>query len=194
MSPEKSLSRYILVVLSVSVVLTALVIVAINAYVNNARLSSGSNSFIDSTLSSFSYNQGYKDGYNAARDRFNIMPLEIRAINGEIIDITNDSVTINAVNLNTDEFVDDISNLRKAIINEDTKIFARTALSEEDFDKQLSAWRSTGAMQGNPPPTGFTQTEIKLSDLKVGDTAVLTANQDIRLMETFTAESVVRVE
>ncbi len=193
MSPEKSLSRYILVVLSVSVVLTALIIVAINAYVNNVRLSSD-NGFIDSTLSSFSYNQGYKDGYNAARDRFNIMPLEVTAISGEIIDITGDSVTINAVNLNTDEFVDDISNLRKATISEDTNISARTALSEEDFDKAMTAWRASGASQGLPPPAGFTDKEAQFSDLQVGQNITITANQDIRLEETFTAVSVVVLE
>ncbi len=193
MSPEKSLSRYILVVLSVSVVLTALIIVAINAYVNNARLSSD-NGFIDSTLSSFSYNQGYKDGYNAARDKFHFAPVEVRAINGTIIEKTSNSVTINAINLDTDEFVDEVSNIRKAELNSETKFFSRTALSEEEFDKAMSTWRSSGAARGEPPPSGFIDKEISASDLQAGQTIVINADQDIRLMETFTAVSVVVLE
>lgn len=193
MSPEKSLSRYILVVLSVSVVLTALIIVAINAYVNNARLSSD-DGFIDSTLSSFSYNQGYKDGYNAARDKFHFAPVEIRTINGTIIETTSNSLTINAINLDTDEFVDGVSNIRKAELTAETKFFSRTALSEEEFDKAMSAWRSSGATRGESPPSGFTDKEISASDLQAGQNIVINADQDIRLMETFTALSVVVIE
>jgi hypothetical protein len=194
MSPEKSLSRYILVVLSISVVLTALVIVAMNAYVNNYRLSNDSDSFIDSTLSSFSYNQGYKDGYNAARDKFHFAPAEIRTISGKIIETTANSLTIDAINLDTDEFVDGVSNVRKVELTGTTKFFRRTALSEAEFDQAMSAWRSTGATKNEPLPSSFTDEEISVSDLQTDQNIVINSNQDIRLMETFTAESIVVVE
>ena len=193
MSPDKSLSRYILVVLSISVVLTALIIIALNAYVNNARLSSD-NGFIDSARSSFSYNQGYKDGYNTARDKFYFGPTEFNTIVGKIIEVTPNGLIINASNLDTDEFVDGVSNVRKVEITAETKIFRRTALSEAEFDRAMATWRASGMAKNDPIPSSFTDKEISISDLQADQTVVINANQNIRLLETFTAESIVVVE
>jgi len=191
METEKSLSRYILVGLSVSVVLTALVIVALNAYVTNRRLSGDGETFIGSALSSFSYNKGYKDGYEAARAKYSITPVEITQLNGTLIEIKDQKLTVQAENLDTDEFIDGVSNLRTVMISTSTKILSRTPISTEELDKRLAAWRRSGQQDTTPPPSAYDDEEIDFEDLNAGQMVAITAGEDIRLASSFTATEII---
>lgn len=192
MSPEKSLSRYILVILSVSVVFTALVIVALNAYVSNKKLSeSNGGSFINNALSSFSYDDGYRDGYKAARERFGVAPNQILSVNGVIQDLDLNNFMIIAENLDTDEFVDSVSDKRNVLINASTTILMRVPLSKNILDKKLNAWSNSADRDTTPPPTPYEEKSLTISDLKNGQKVTVVAYDDIRLAEAFDAQTII---
>ncbi len=192
MPPEKSLSRYILVILSVSVVFTALVIVALNAYVSNKKLSeSNGGSFLNNALSSFSYDDGYKDGYKAARERFSIAPPKILSVNGTIQDLDLNNFMIIAENLDTDEFVDSVSDKRNVLVNASTTIFMRSPLTQDEIDKKLSAWSKSSDRDITSPPQPFEEKALNFSDLKNGQVVTVVAYDDIRLSEAFDAQTII---
>ncbi len=174
-----------MVVLSVSVVLTALIIVALNAYVTNKRLADGSsNGFIDTAMSGLSYDEGYKAGYKAAREKFNIAPPEVQVMEGTVESLGSDSLQVKATNLDTDEFVDGISNIRTVMITTSTKIFTNEYLSEEDFDTEMNKWQNNPNL---PPPSPYIEKEIDSSELEEGARITVKANNNIRLESTFDA-------
>jgi hypothetical protein len=178
------------VVLSISVVLTALVIVALNAYVTNKQLAqNGNSSFIDKAFSTFSYDDGYRDGYSAAREKFGVLPSEITAITGNVMDMDQSFVTIKAINIDTDEFVDRVSDIRKGLITASTTIMLRKVLTGEELDAAMIAWRKNPA--DNPPPVPYTETKASLNDLSAGATVLITALEDIRLKESFYAQNII---
>ncbi|MDF1496942.1 MAG: hypothetical protein P1P90_02685 [Patescibacteria group bacterium] len=190
MSPEKSLSRYILVILSVSVVVTALVIVALNAYVSNKKLSESNNgTFLNNALSSFSYDDGYKDGYNAAREKFNIAPSELRAITGTVQSITPNSLKLEAINLDTDEFVDGVSNVRTALITSSTKVLHRSNLSGEELGSAMQKWQNNPG--DNPPPLPYTEKEVTVSEISEGSAVTVISKNDIRFSQSFDADQII---
>lgn len=186
MGTEKSLSRYILVVLSVSVVLTALIIVALNAYVTNKRLADGSgNGFLDTAMSGLSYEEGYKAGYNAAREKFSITPKQITSIVGQVSEIGTNEVIVKAQNLDTDEMVDGISDLRTVVISTSTELLVKRNLTDQEMANEMAKWNASSKQEA--PPLPFVLEKAELADLSSTSTVTVTAEEDIRYAETFTA-------
>jgi len=184
------LSRYILVVLSVSVVLTALVIVALNAYVTNRQLAqNGDSSFIDKAFSTFSYDDGYKDGYNAAREKFNLRSDGIMSAVGTVQKVEADSVTIKAINLDTDEFVDGVSDIRQVFLTASTTLSLRKTLTEDELNKAMAAWRN--APGNDPPPLPFSESKATINDIVVGSEIIVNVETNIRLEESFEASQII---
>jgi hypothetical protein len=183
MSPEKSLSRYILVVLSISVVLTALVIVALNAYVTNKKLADPSNeSFLNTAFSSFSYEDGYSDGYSVAREKFSLAPPNVSNISGKVTSKNDDSFQILGENLYTDEQVDGVSDKRKIVVTSDTIIKKITPLTPEEFDLAFNKSINSGT-----PPLPYTETEVSLMDIEEGTLVNIIANEDVTYAEVIEA-------
>lgn len=190
MGTEKSLSRYILVVLSVSVVVTAIIIVALNAYVSNKRLADDDGGFISGTTKSLSsYDDGYIDGYNDARDRFSNYPDIIKNINGQVTEIGSDYILITAENLDTNEFVDGVSDLRKVKISTTTSIVQQKALSDEETESRIRQWQESGSNE--PLMLVDQEKQINLSEITENSRVEVIAENDIRMQEEFKAIKVI---
>lgn len=191
-----SLSRYILVILCVSIVFTALVLIILNSWVQNKRLSQGTSGIpaIDQVLFGQSFEDGYKAGYLAARSKYQrIAPLPegmtIMGLSGTVESINDKQLLVLAENLDVDEIVDGVSLKRTVMVNEQTKFLLRTPLSPEEQSKQIEAWsRNTGDV---PPPLPYTEKIISIKDIKVGQGVSITADEDIKLKESFTATEVI---
>jgi hypothetical protein len=197
MNNHASLSRYILVILCVSIVFTALVLIILNSWMQNKQLAGLSG--VGGMLTGQTYENGFKEGYLAAREKYQtIQPLpegaSVASFSGNIESLSDSSINVRATNLDTNEIVDGVSDVRNVMIDENTKIFSRTLLPQEEQDRLYAAWQKSGAAQGNPPPKAYKETEIKLSDLQNGQTVMVTANDDIRLQNSFVASEVVLVK
>lgn len=191
---QSSLSRYILVVLCAAVVFTTLVLVILNTWMKTERLTGVP--AIDQVLNGQSYEDGYKDGFLAAREKFTKSPplpqnVEIKMVSGEIKTIGQDGLTMLVTSLDTDPLVDGVSDTRTVAITKDTKIIKRVMLTPEEMNKRTQAWAAEGAKKGTPPPAPFTDMAIKLSDLKVGMQISVTSDESLRLLESFTATTIV---
>lgn len=192
-----SLSRYILVILCVSIVFTALILIILNSWVQNKRLSSGGGSgipAIDQVLFGQSFEDGYKAGYLSARSKYQRMAplpegMQIMGLSGLVESVNDKQLVVMAENLDVDEIVDGVSLKRTAMVNEQTKFFLRTPLPLEEQSKQIEAWsRQSGDI---PPPLPYTEKNITIKDIKAGQNISITADEDIRLKVSFTAKEVI---
>lgn len=192
-----SLSRYILVILCVSVVFTALILIILNSWVQNKRLSSSGGSgipAIDQVLFGQSFEDGYKAGYLAARSKYQRMAplpegMPVMGLSGTVESINDKQLVVLADNLDVDEIVDGVSLKRTAMVDEQTKFLMRTPLSPEEQSRQIEAWsRNTGDV---PPPLPYTEKTISLKDIKAGQNVSVTADEDIKLKESFSAKEVI---
>ena len=192
-----SLSRHILVVLCIAVVFTALVLVALNAWVKNKQLGLGNGSpTVDQISGGQTYDEGYKMGYNVAREKFRNVPLmpantPILALNGTIQEITKNQLQIKATNLDTDEAVDGVSDVRLVDLDANTKITQRTPISPDKLSKLINDWQKNGIKKNIPPPNTFEEKTLTLKDLKTGMLVTALAGQDIRLAGEFKATQIV---
>lgn len=194
MNKQTSISRYILVILSISIVFTALVLIALNAWVQNKRLATSGTDIVGQIFSNQGYENGYRAGYLAAREKYSkIAPLPagavVTSLTGTVTKVAADQISLTVKNLDTNEFIDNVSNDRTALVNASTTVVLRTFLTAEEQAKQLEKWGRSGSK--NAPPLPYTEKNIKLSDLTVGQSVVVVADQDIRLKESFTATQIV---
>lgn len=200
-SSGASLSRYILVVLCIAVVFTALVLVVLNAWVNNKKLSVPSMGIaaVDQLMNGQTYEDGYRTGYLAAREKFKTIPVSssdaaVTGLSGTIISLGNGIITIKAESLDTDPLVDGVSDLRKISVPTSTKITIRTFLSPEKQNELAEKWRDNGMLNDEPSPLPYTDDAVKLSDLKVGMQISVSASENIRLKESFAAASIIAID
>ncbi len=191
-----SLSRYILVILCISIVFTALVLIILNSWVQNKRLSAGSLGIpaIDQVLFGQSFEDGYKAGYQAARSKYQRMaPMPegviTQNLNGHIQSIGSEQLVVLADNLDVDEIVDGVSNKRTVVITTTTKIFFRQGLPPEEHMRQIEDWNKNRS--SDLPPIPYTEKLISLKDLSEGQTVSVTAAEDIRLLSSFNATEIV---
>lgn len=188
MKTEKSLSRYILVVLSISVVLTALIIVALNAYVNNQRLAQDDSGIITGTAKSLSsYDEGYKDGFKVAREKYAQGPDKTLLIQGEILETGSDQLVVKGQGLYTEESIDDVPDTRIAKITSTTKIVKQTSYTDEEYQVVLQEWNAQGGSEVGGPPLPFTEQEVAIEDVETGARVTVKADEDIRYLEEFVA-------
>lgn len=198
MNKQISLSRYILVILCASIVFTALVLVILNSWMQNQRLASlglGSTG-VDQIFGSQSFENGYKSGYLAAREKYTmIAPLPagavVMALSGTISSVNDKQIVVTATNLDTDSYVDGVSNDRTVLITASTTIMQRIFLSPEEQAKQIDKWSKTADRSKTSPPAPYTENKLSLSDLKAGQTVAVIADEDIRLKESFNATQVI---
>ncbi|MFZ6015142.1 MAG: hypothetical protein ACOYUZ_02180 [Patescibacteria group bacterium] len=192
MDNAKSLSRYILVVLCVSVVFTAIILVALNAYVQNKRISQGDNGFLETAFETLTYEDGYRKGYEEARKEFSTIPDEIFTLTGAVTITDDANIYFIPQNTGTNEFVDGIPETRIAELAEDTKIYKRAPLTTEELDKALADWRRSGA-EGNPPAP-FVDEELTINEIAAGQTISVTADTNIKELESFIAKEIILIQ
>lgn len=197
MNKQISLSRYILVILCSSIVFTALVLVVLNSWMQNQRLATlGSGIGIDQIFGSQSFENGYKAGYLAAREKYTkIAPLPagtvVTALSGTVKSVSDKQIVVTATNLDTDPYVDGVSNDRTVLITASTTVMQRVFLSPEEQAKQMDRWSRSADKNKTSAPAPYTEKKLNLSDLKPGQTVAVMADEDIRLKESFTATQVV---
>jgi len=194
MNTQGSLARYILVVLCISIVFTTLVLIALNAWTTNNKLSlmSLNTQSTEQPVGGRSYEDGYRAGYNAAREKLKNKPPIIGPsfyITGQIVSIGNNLLTVKETNLDTDEIVDGVSDIRTVNITTSTKIVLRQQIDQKTFQSQMNDWQKSS--HNTPPPLPFTEKNIAFSDLKVDHQVSVRANEDIRLADKFDALQVV---
>lgn len=194
MNNQTSLSRYILVILCISIVFTALVLIALNSWVQNKNLSPDNSGLVGQIFSNQSYDTGYKAGYLAARETFKKVPplpdeAIITSLTGTVMSVEEDRIIFKAENLDADELIDGVSSQRTAITTASTTFVTRSYLSPEDQARQLANWSDSGTKDS--PPLPYTEKPIKLSEIKPGQKIAAMANINIRFEESFEASKII---
>ena len=188
MEHQTSLSRYILVVLAISVVFTTLVLVALNAWVGNNKLSQLSNNVpgLDN-LSGKSYEQGYEDGFNDAKELYKINPTALSdnqySINGMIVKVDKDGIVVRST---------DTGNEINVSVASTTAIIKRVALTQEQLDLKRANWNKLddeGRLK--PPPLPIDDTDITFNDLLAGQSVLVSSKDNIYGLDSFAASSIV---
>ena len=118
MDQPRSYSRYVLVALCIAVVFTALVLVALNAWMKQP----GENMVFKGS----GYTDGYRDGFNAAREKMKIVAgsdilEDATSSNGEVISVSSDRLVVKQTSLDTDPVVDGVDNERTVTLAKDAK-------------------------------------------------------------------------
>ena len=198
MNNVSSLSRYILVILCVAIVFTALILIVLNSIVQNKRLSGLKSGIpaIDQIMAGQTFDDGYKAGFIAARSKCSpalidptLMPLFSLA--GAVESVSADKVVFTVSNLYTDELVDGIPSRRTAIITTSTKITAQYMLPAEEFSKLLTEAARKGRFDKMPLP--YTEKTVKATDLKPGQGVQISAKTDIANKGEFQATEIVAI-
>ncbi|MFA4955197.1 MAG: hypothetical protein WC641_07870 [Patescibacteria group bacterium] len=181
---QKSTSRYILTALSIIVVVTALALIALNAFDlenrlgwNMWRINSGNQALADK----------YKEGYLNARATYQKMcPLVNRqgsTITGRVEEVGKNSIVITQDYFDTDAQIDNVSNMRTVEITKNTDLTLNTAKPIDQLNKETATFKPGS---GNPP-SAFSVKEIGLSEIKLGDYVSIESDKDLRTVASFTA-------
>lgn len=193
MNNSSSLSRYILVILCVAIVFTALVLIVLNSIVQNKRLSGLKSGIpaIDQIMTGQSYEDGYRAGYKAAREKGGFsMPTPtgapVLSLSGTIESVSADKVVFKVLSMDTDEFVDGVSSSRTALIATSTQILVRKYLNQVELAKQME---QTAKNKGLPIP--YTEKTGTTTDLRPGQDIAVMAKEDIGLKDEFTVTQII---
>lgn len=180
MEQHSSTSRYILTALAIILVITTFILVGLNALNLQQRMST------TSVLSpSGSSNQGYVDGYKAARAKYAALcalPIDnVMSFSATVKAVSANELTVTALTLDTDPTVDGISNDRTITVSADTKIQKLTDKTPTEMAAETSA---------TVPPTPFKISQLQLKDLTVGETISISSATDVRLAPVITAQTI----
>lgn len=199
MNNQVSLSRYILVILCVSIVFTALTLIVLNSWVQNKRLSDLTSNVPGlNQLTGKTFEDGYKAGYLAAKEKYRSVPptpegVAVLSLMGTINSVDGQQLSVTATSLDTDPTVDGVPNERTIVVSTSTSIVLRTNLSAQDFTKKMEEWNKSEDKTKVTPPTPYTEKSLSISDLKPGQTISVTSNEDLRLLTTIKAKQIVLV-
>lgn len=191
----KSASRRILAGLAIILVITAFILVGLNALQKqNGQSSLMTNPIADITNPSASTDEGYVKGYLAARAKYQLLCPMVQTQNSKILSakiasIAGSSMKVTPLNMDTDPVVDNVPDQRTVSFVGSTPIMKQTMLSPQEFAKILqNAQSQPGKMTTVPVP--FTMTTSTISDLKVGQIVQITSDKETRLLETIPASSI----
>ncbi len=187
----RSISRYILVVLCVSVVTTTIVLIGLNAFMNNTTRSPQSAPIA---------NEGYVQGFMAARERFKtmthygILPNQNTILVGKVLEATSDHLLVQQQTLDTDPRVDGVQDERTITLEGDGKAYQETTKHPDQLKTELQLFHANQMPQPNMvPPTASTLTPIALSDIPVGAIVRISSHTDIRLSPAISATEIIYI-
>lgn len=188
---ERSYSRYLLVVLCLSIVCTAIILIALNTYTVSKRGNVG----LVSTSSDTQIVDAYKEGFEAARSRFAQYGLgvigETNILIGRVQSTSGGKLIVSQENLMTDALVSGISDDREVAITGSSKITRSTAKSTTQLAAEQEAFAKLPPSPSLQPPLPTIQSTIRVSDIKVGDRVIVTAQEnDITALGSVTAVSI----
>jgi hypothetical protein len=189
MEQPRSASRYILVALCVVIVFTALVLVAMNAWMKQPG---------NPIATTDRYQEGYSKGYSDARERLRSAgllsaPSETNILNGTVLSVGNGSIVVKQTNLDTDPTVDQVPDERTITITSSTKIYQRVLKDPAVLDTELREFEKSGA-SGSAVPDPYIQTVINFSEIPVGAKVFLYSNMNVRLLSDIVATEIYMVK
>lgn len=142
-----------------------------------------------------SYERGYKEGFQHARELSTDGSLDLQngnaMLEGVIKRISGNEVSFSAKHLVLSEKIDGVGIERTANIGPETRIVIVTQKTDEDFKKEQEAYsaRSTAFKESNAAPSPFIETESEISNLKEGDYISVdeVSGKDLTLKPSFVA-------
>lgn len=180
MEQRSSTSRYILTALSIILVLTAFILVALNAVQLERYVSSGKS--LRQSSSTDADGGGYIAGYKAAREKYQMLcPLPVTnslTLSGVIQSVSSNTLVVLAKNLDTDPIVDGISDERTILLSAKTKIQKLTPKTSEELAQASNAGTFVEPFQ---------ITVLNASSLKVGQLVSIQSDSEVRFAAKITA-------
>lgn len=180
-STGSSSSRSILTILAIVLVITAFVLVGLNAL---------------KTQSSKTSDQ-YTQGFLAARTMYTQMCPMVRneqsatTLTGTVQSNNGSSLVILANNLDTDQKIDGVGLTRTVTVTADTKIQQTTQKTSIELSQEVQAFIANHATGTRPtPPSPYTVTNLSLSEIKAGDVVTIQSGAPVRLLQTIPAVSI----
>jgi len=187
MLQRSSTSRYILTALAIILVITAFVLVGLNAL----QLQNRNGGIIGLTSSA---DQNYKEGYLAARAKYqSICPNGATltlGVTGTVTNVGNNELSLTQQSLDTDPRVDGISDTRTILVNASTTFVQYVDKTPEQISNELKSFVGSATTE---PPSATTSKTISLSDIKPGSTVTVVAQEDVRLADHIQAVRVILV-
>ncbi|MFA5935248.1 MAG: hypothetical protein WC787_00105 [Patescibacteria group bacterium] len=189
----RSYSRYILVVLCVAIVCTALILVALNAFTNTEKLvlPGGVTTNDDTVIAA------YKAGFDSAQNKYEAGALlaasdRTNVLSGPVEDASASKLLVMQKNLAIDSEISGISDRREVLITENTKFYRETPKEVDVFTKEQAAYDASEPDESVGPPSPTIKTAIRLADIKTGDMVrVTTVEENIIGAESMTASEIV---
>jgi hypothetical protein len=191
-----SASRRILVVLALLLFIVALVLVIVQSMTGKGV-----------PKISGSYDKGYAEGFNAARDMakaFNPQIAEARTtLFGTVKQVSGDKVTFEADGLFVDERADGVGTVRTAVAGAETKVVSAERIPMEElaglmktYERAMAAFDPSSGKALPEQPASEVETVIALSDLAPGDRIRVSgaAGEDLTFAASISASKIVRVE
>lgn len=103
---------------------------------------------------------------------------------GEIIDIRDSVIVIESLSLSNDVFSSDALQSINIKVSENTSLFSRSEKDFEIYSQEQAVWDDLvsgidpeEADTLPPPPNQFTETEISLEDLQLGDVVIIESDE-----------------
>lgn len=136
---------------------------------------------------------GYQDGFTAAKalvENSNLgalirTPDDIRSLAGTVTAVNGERLTLHLVS--NSPFDDPALADRTVLVASSTKITKFVLKDPKVFQSELAAYTKT---KSAPPPVPLTVATITLSDIKIGDSVLVTASGNIKSRKEFTAVSI----
>lgn len=142
--------------------------------------------------------KSYQDGWNAAQEKLEQSgilrpePAEIFSLSGTITNISGNTISIKADPVVVNPLAEPAPESRKIVITPNTKIIKQSPRSPEELNAEQEKYRSeiTNLEPDAAPPTPpspFTEEELEITDLKVGDNISVTSEENIKSSSQFEA-------
>jgi len=187
MDYQTSKSRYILTSLAIIIVITAFILVGLNAYLMQKG---GTGLSIVRPASQEELDESYKLGYEAARSKADTLcgdiKLSINSFTGTVISNDGKNLVVTQESLMSDPIADGISDDRTVLITPNTKIIKTSKKSNQQFMSELQAYETAQNAGNNTqkPPEDTVEQILKISDLSIGSKVLVSSNQDVMFLET----------
>ncbi len=184
MDGQKSTSRYILTALAIILVITAFILIALNALKISTPLTS---------LTGQSTADAYREGFLSARTKYAAMcPLinnDGNIISGTVTAVSGDTLTITQTTFDTEESIDGVGDTRTVKSSAATKVEMTAAKDPAVFQKELAEFKPSPDKVVSPP-SPVTVQAANFSDIKVGDIVRVTSDTNLRLAPEITATDI----
>ena len=143
----------------------------------------------------------FDDGWNAAKDKLEQSglirpePTEIFTITGKITAISGNTISITADQVVANPLADQAPTERTVTVPARIKIIKSTSKTREQLSAEMTAYEKSLAelkpdTERPSPPLPYAEQEIKLTDLKAGDTISVTSDQNIKFATEIVAKEI----